>query len=146
MKKKSPLISVIIPTYNSYKFLIQSIESVINQSYREWELIIIDDNSIDGTFKILDYYKKNKKIKCIKLLKNRGPAYCRNLGVKISKGKYISFLDSDDVWLKNKLKIQVKFMEKNKCSFTATKDQRANCLFRVKRLQSSNRKTVPMIA
>ena len=107
-----PLISIITPSYNSAGFITPTIDSVINQSYTNWELIIIDDKSKDNTCELVeDFAKKHEKIRLIKLEKNGGVANARNVGLAEAKGKYIAFLDSDDVWLTEKLAQQVAFME-----------------------------------
>lgn len=110
------MISVVIPTYNSEKTVLIAIKSVLMQNYQDWEIVIVDDGSKDDTFNVIDDFLKtlphNISVK-IKLLKqeNQGPSAARNLGVNLSKGEYIAFLDSDDVWDKNKLEIQMKHME-----------------------------------
>ena len=97
MTKKKPKVSVVIPTYNSEKFIEKCIESVLNQTLKEIEVIVIDDNSIDSTKSIIvNYTKKDRRIKCIFSEKNRGTSYSRNLGIKVSSGKFIGFIDSDD--------------------------------------------------
>lgn len=106
------MISVIIPTYNRGYIIKNSIESVLNQTYENIELIVVDDNSDDNTEEIINSFN-DKRVKYIKLQENRGACYARNLGVKYSKGKYISFQDSDDVWHKDKLEKQKNFLEKN---------------------------------
>ena len=113
-------IDIIMPNYNKERFLSEAIESVIRQTYKNWKLYIIDDFSSDNSRKILKGYKKNKKIKVYLLNKNKGPAFCRNLGLKKSNARYIAFLDSDDFWKKNKLKNQINFMFKKKYPFTFT--------------------------
>ena len=115
MKLKTPKISVIITCFNSEKFLKKSIQSVLNQSYKDFELIIVDDCSSDLTKKIiLDHKNKDKRIKTSFIRKNSGTASIpRNLGAKISKGEYLAFLDSDDIWIKDKLKIQIKNISKS---------------------------------
>ena len=95
---KHPKIDVIIPNFNKEKFLYDSINSVINQDYQDWNLYIIDDNSTDKSLKIFEKFETNPKIKIIKLSKNKGPSFCRNLGIRLSKSEFISFLDSDDFW------------------------------------------------
>ena len=99
--------------HNSQKYLRQSISSVINQSYKNWEIILWDNKSTDQSRKIVESFK-NKKIKYFfsNKLTNLGKA--RNLAVKKAKGKYIAFIDTDDTWPKNKLKIQMEFLKKNK--------------------------------
>ena len=113
-------VDVIMPNYNKGEFLKESINSVLSQSYKNWKLYIIDDYSSDDSSKILKKYKKNKKIKILFLKKNKGPSFCRNLGLKKSNSKFIAFLDSDDYWKKNKLKNQINFMIKNNYPFTFT--------------------------
>lgn len=108
-----------MPNFNSEKYIKSAINSVLNQTFKKWELIIVDDNSNARTVKILKNYK-NKKIKLIFLKKNKGAAYCRNLAIKNSTGKYLTFLDSDDIWNKKKLSLQYNFMENNQFIFTYT--------------------------
>lgn len=114
------LVSIIMPTYNSDEYLIQTIESVLRQTYRNWELIIVDDYSQDNTIEILNYFKNNPKIKIYLNRNNKGSDSCRNIGLEKCKGKYIAFLDSDDIWSKYKLEEQIKFMKTYKLNFTCT--------------------------
>lgn len=113
------LISIVIPTFNSSKYLSQTIETALNQTYKNIEIIIVDDNSTDNTIKIIkNYQKKNSKIKFFKIKnkKNTGSgsgSKPRNIGIKKSKGKYIAFLDSDDLWDKNKLQRQLETISIN---------------------------------
>lgn len=119
--KKQPLVSVIMPSYNCEKFISDSIESVLNQSYENFELIIVDDISTDKTVSIIKKIKKqDKRIKLFILESKGGPAIARNKAIKEAKGKYIAFLDSDDLWKPNKLKKQIEFMEKNNIYFSYT--------------------------
>tara|TARA_E500000178_G_C16905985_1_gene700312 strand:- start:407 stop:1150 length:744 start_codon:yes stop_codon:yes gene_type:complete len=113
-------VDIILPSFDCEDYLEQTMKSIVNQSFKSWRLIVIDDNSNLETKKILSRYKKNKKVKIIELPKNRGVAYCRNLGIKKSKSKYLAFIDSDDTWNKNKLKFQINFMEKRNLDFTFT--------------------------
>jgi teichuronic acid biosynthesis glycosyltransferase TuaG len=117
-------IDIIIPVYNSEKYIQNTVNSVLNQTYKYWRLIIIDDASTDNTRKILEkLYKKYRNKKKITILKNevnKGQAFSRNLGLKYSKSQLVSFLDSDDFWDKNKLKNQIKFMMTNNYDFTYT--------------------------
>ncbi len=107
------MISIIIPTYNRCAYLFRAIESVLSQTYQDFELLIIDDGSTDETEKnVINLIKENKKIKYIKT-PNRGVSAARNLGIHISTGELISFLDSDDEWLPDKLKIQIDFLQNN---------------------------------
>ena len=120
MNVKNNSVDVIIPNYNKGKYLKKSIESVINQTFKNWKLYIVDDNSNDNSKEILNYYKKNKKIRVLYLKKNIGPGLARNRGLIASKSKYIAFLDSDDYWKTNKLKSQILFMKKHNLNFTYT--------------------------
>nr|WP_314377818.1 glycosyltransferase family 2 protein [uncultured Campylobacter sp.] len=113
------LVSVIMPSYNSENFIEQSIKSVQEQTYPYWELIIVDDCSQDNSAKIIKgIAKQDSRIKFIKLKTNSGAAVARNTAIKIASGRYIAFLDSDDLWLKDKLNLQIEFMKKNGLSFT----------------------------
>lgn len=115
------LVSVIMPTYNCGKFIGESIESVQKQTYSQWELIIVDDCSTDDTMSIVQKYKTtDKRIKYHKLEKNSGPAVARTKAMELASGNYMAFLDSDDLWVPNKLERQVKFMESHQYAFTCT--------------------------
>ena len=115
MKNINPLVSVIIPSYNGLPFLKDAIKSVLEQTYKNFELIIVDDSSEDNTYGyILSLIKKDKRIKYFKTPKNTGTtAAARNFGVKRSKGNFLSFLDADDLWHKNKLEKQINSLKKN---------------------------------
>lgn len=109
---KKPTVSVIIPTYNRAYLIGKAIKSVLNQSYQDFELIVIDDASTDSTEdKIKEYQKKNNRIKYIKHMKNKGSSAARNTGIKAAKGDYIAFQDSDDEWLPGKLEKQMNKFE-----------------------------------
>jgi glycosyltransferase involved in cell wall biosynthesis len=101
------LISVVIPVFNAQEYIENTVDSVINQEYKNWELIIIDDCSTDDSLSIVETkYKSNKKIEIIKLERNSGgPAKPRNIGIKNSNGDFIAFLDQDDIWDNGKLRI-----------------------------------------
>lgn len=115
------LISIITPSFNSSRFISQTIDSVLSQNYDKWEMIIVDDASEDKSNKIIEeYIKKDSRIKLIKLKINSGPSEARNRAIEIAKGRYIAFLDADDVWFPEKLKKQISFMEEYKLSFTYT--------------------------
>ena len=113
-------ISIIMPNYNSQKYLRETIKSITQQTYQNWELIIVDDNSNIKTKNILKSFKNNKRIKVFFLKQNKGDGYCRVYGIKKSKSRIIAFIDSDDLWTKNKLKNQLDFMQKNRFIFTYT--------------------------
>ena len=101
-------ISIIIPTYNSAQYICEAIESVLNQTYKDFEIIVVDDGSTDNTKEVIKPYLN--KIKYI-YQQNSGPSAARNRGIKEAKGEYIAFLDADDIWLPQKLELQIKFME-----------------------------------
>ncbi len=116
---KNELVSIITPSYNSSKFISETIESVLSQTYTNWEMIIIDDKSPDDSNVLIEsYIKRDNRIKLIKLDKNSGPAFARNEGIRGAKGRYISFLDADDLWFPHKLNTQISFMNKNNLAFT----------------------------
>ena len=111
---KASLISIILSTYNGSKYISESIESVLNQSYSNFEFIIINDASTDNIEDIiLDYQKKDNRIIYIKNKKNLNVSKSRNKWIKIAKWKYITNIDDDDIWMKDKLEKQVDFMENN---------------------------------
>ena len=120
ISKKIFSIDIIMPSYNKANYLDDSIKSIICQSLKNWNLYIIDDNSTDDSWKIINKYSKLKNINIIKLKKNKGPSFCRNFGMRLSKSKYISFIDSDDTWDPKKLEKQIRFMEDNNFDFTYT--------------------------
>ena len=117
-----PLISIILPTYNAEKYIKETIESILNQTYKNWELIITDDNSSDKTLKILRLYAKRfDRIKLYINSKNEGAACARNNCLKFCNSDFIAFIDSDDWWEINKLELQINFMLENNypISFTS---------------------------
>lgn len=132
------LVTVITPTYNSERFIAETIHSVKEQTYTNWEMIIIDDCSTDRTVELVKKeQEKDSRIKLIQLEQNRGAAVARNTGMENAKGKYIAFLDSDDYWLPNKLEEQISFMQENNYAFTfssfAIMDQYGNLLGKTNR-------------
>ena len=105
--------------YNSEKTIGDTINSVLSQTYTNWEMIIIDDCSSDKSYEIVkEFSSKDKRIVLLQTNVNSGTAVTRNVGIKYANGKYISFLDSDDLWKNNKLEVQVGFMKKNNCLFS----------------------------
>ena len=119
--KMEPLVSIITPSYNSANFIGATIESVLNQTYKNFEMIIVDDLSTDNTEQIVKKYLKNdKRIKFFSLPKKGGASEARNKAISEAKGKYIAFLDSDDIWKKEKLENQISFMENNNIDFSYT--------------------------
>ena len=117
MNKSQPLVSVVMPVYNAGDFLVEAIESILNQTYQNFEFIIVDDNSTDGSNRIIKRYQKRypKKIKLIQMTKtlNCGGDRCANEGIKLATGKYIARMDADDIAHKDRLTRQVSFLEKN---------------------------------
>ena len=115
----SPLVSIITPTFNSEKFISETIKSVQDQTYENWEMIIVDDCSSDKTTEIVELASNNdKRIKPFKLEKNSGAGIARNTAVEKASGKYIAFLDADDLWKPEKLEKQINFLISNQLYFT----------------------------
>ena len=117
----SPLVSIITPNYNCARFIAQTIESVLAQTYTNWEMLIVDDCSTDGSYEIAQKYaEKDSRIKVFRNEKDSGAAVSRNRAIEASSGEYVAFLDSDDLWLPEKLERQLKFMQENNCDFSFT--------------------------
>lgn len=114
----SDLVSIIMPSYNTENFIDEAINSVLNQTHKNWELIIVDDASTDSTDKVVEKFLNDRRIHYIKNKENYGAAISRNFAIKQAKGKWIAFLDSDDIWMPQKLERQINFMIKNKYSFS----------------------------
>ena len=108
---------MVMPTYNKGHFIQDSIESVLAQTYKHWELLIVDDGSTDNTQGILETYT-DRRIKVFKNSENKGAAYSRTFALEKAEGRYIAFLDSDDLWRPEKLAMQVAFMQHNGYGFT----------------------------
>lgn len=106
-----PKISVIIPCYNGEKFIGNAIKSVLNQTYKNWELIVVDDGSTDSSCEIVEHYLNNDKVMLIKNISNEGIAKTMNKGIKVSTGDFIAFLDQDDTWHPRKLELQLQKFE-----------------------------------
>lgn len=118
---KNNLVSIITPSFKSEKFISKTIESVLKQTYQNWEMIIVDDISPDNSNIIIEKYRtKDSRIKLIKLEKNSGPAIARNRAIEEAKGRYIAFLDSDDLWTPEKLSKQISFMQENDVALSYT--------------------------
>ena len=115
----SDLVSIIMPSYNTAKYIKNSIQSVINQTYTNWELIIVDDCSTDNTDEVVNGIIDDR-IHYIKNEKNSGAAVSRNRALREAKGKWIAFLDSDDLWMPQKLNEQIRFMKDNNYHFSYT--------------------------
>ena len=118
--KKENKIDIILPNFNSSGYIKETIKSIIDQTFKNWKLIIVDDCSDKKTRILLKKFSKNKRIKIYWLKKNKGAGYCRNYAIKKSKSPYLAFIDSDDIWKKDKLETQLRFMENNNYLFTYT--------------------------
>lgn len=141
----SKLVSIIMPTYNCAKFIGKTIESVIAQTYENWELIIVDDCSKDNTEEVVSKYKDNR-IKYYRLKNNSGAAVARTEAMKKAIGSYMAFLDSDDLWKEDKIEKQLEFMNKNNYNFTCTEyeqideeGKKLNKVIKVKKRADYNR-------
>lgn len=139
-----PLISIIIPIFNGEKYIFETIQSVLNQTYTNWEMIIVDNKSTDDSIKVIKTICDNR-IKIIHLEYNSGgPARPRNIGLDNAKGEYIAFLDADDVWLPNKLEEQFIFMSKNNLNFSSTSanyiDEKSNSIAKMNKFKNHLRK------
>ncbi|MBQ7688857.1 MAG: glycosyltransferase family 2 protein [Clostridia bacterium] len=113
------LVSIIMPSYNTADYIGASINSVLAQTYQNWELIIVDDCSTDATDAAVAAFQ-DPRIRYLKNGRNSGAAVSRNRALREAKGKWIAFLDSDDLWLPQKLEKQIAFMKKNRCAFSYT--------------------------
>ena len=113
------LVSILMPTFNAEKFIKAAVESVQKQTYENWEMILVDDASTDETVKIIaDFAQKDSRIKHYQLQTNSGNGFARNIALEKASGKYIAFLDADDLWFPEKLEKQIQFLKANNLSFT----------------------------
>ena len=113
-------VEIVMPNYNSEQYISQTIDSIINQTFKNWRLTIVDGNSNQEAQKILKNYMNHPNINVIFLKKNKKAGFCRNLAIRNSKSEYLAFIDSDDIWEKEKLSKQLSFMIENKYHFTYT--------------------------
>ena len=117
----SPEVSVIMPTFNSEKYIANAISSVINQKFKNWELLIIDAESTDKTNKIVEnFVKSDPRVRLVINFDDRGPAHARATGIRLAAGQFVAFLDADDLWFPSKLEKQLDFMKKNSFRFSYT--------------------------
>jgi teichuronic acid biosynthesis glycosyltransferase TuaG len=115
----SELVSIITPTFNAEKYIRATLLSVINQSYQNWEMILVDDASTDQTVSVIEEFTQNdNRIKLYKLPKNSGNGFARNVALEKALGKYIAYLDADDLWFPEKLEKQIQFLKTNNLPFT----------------------------
>ena len=110
-------VDIVLPNYNSAPYLSETINSVINQTFKNWKLVIVDGNSNIETRKILENYANHPNVNIIWLKKNKKAGFCRNLAIRNSKSDYIAFIDSDDIWEKEKLSKQLDFIDKKQILF-----------------------------
>ena len=121
MERTQDLVSIITPVYECEKFIEETLKCVLNQTYNNWEMLLVDDCSPDNSYKIIKKYtEKDKRFKYIKLKENSGAAVARNTALSESKGRFIAYLDADDLWDNDKLEKQIAFMKKNNYAFTCT--------------------------
>ena len=113
-------VDIVLPNYNSAPYVSETINSIVNQTFKNWKLTIVDDNSNIATQKVLKNYANHQNINIIWLKKHKRAGFCRNLAIRNSKSEYIAFIDSDDIWEKEKLSQQLDFMIKNNYHFTYT--------------------------
>ena len=126
------LVSIITPSYQTAAYITETIESVLAQTYTNWEMIIVDDCSTDMTDEVVSPYLNDSRIRYLKNEKNSGAAVSRNRALQEAKGRWIAFLDSDDLWSPEKLEKQIAFMENNGYAFSYTEyeeiDEKSNSL------------------
>lgn len=116
VKNQGPLVSIVMPVHNGAEFIDDTIHSVLGQTYENWELLIVDDSSSDNTLEVIGQFS-SEKIRLITCKKNGGAAKARNRGVRAAKGRYLCFLDADDLWQPDKLQRQIEFMKEKDCAF-----------------------------
>lgn len=121
--RKEELVSIIMPCYNAGNYIKASIDSVISQTYKNFELIIVDDLSSDDSVSIIGNFDDDR-INLIRLSENGGAGVSRNKGIEAARGRFIAFLDSDDLWRPNKLEVQIKFMIDKKCALSYSQYQK----------------------
>ncbi len=117
------LVSIIVPVYNVEGFISETMESVVNQTYPCWELLLVEDGSGDGTAAVIEEYvsqRKEERIRLIRQPSNMGAARARNRGLQEARGRYIAYLDADDLWMPRKLELQLAFMESRGAAFAFT--------------------------
>lgn len=113
------LVSIITPVYKCEEYIVRTMNSVLTQTYADWEMLLVDDCSPDGSAEIIrSYAERDSRFKYIRLENNSGAAIARNVGLEHAKGRYIAYLDADDIWLPEKLERQIRFMEENDVQFS----------------------------
>lgn len=121
MSKNEALVSIVMPAYNCEKYVVEAINSILAQTYRNWELLVLDDGSKDNTLRIIEEFSQNdSRIKALPNGKNLGVSATRNIGIELASGEWIAFLDSDDMWKPEKLEKQFEIVEKEAAEFLFT--------------------------
>lgn len=120
MSKDRPVVSIIVPVYNAENYIADAINMVKEQSFTDWELILIDDCSLDKSVEVIEKFLSDERIVLLKQETNQRAARARNRGIKEARGEYIAFLDADDVWMKDKLSKELSFMKEKDCAFGFT--------------------------
>lgn len=116
-----PILTVVMPSYNSERFIAESIESILRQTFQEWELIVVDDASTDATTDIVSaYQRQDPRVRLIPQSVNRGAAHARNVALDLARGAFVAFIDSDDVWFPKKASTQVQAMERLQADISYT--------------------------
>lgn len=134
------LVSIIIPYYKNSTYIKKTLKSALSQTYKNFEIIIVYDDQDKQDINLIKELKKNdKRIKLIINRKNFGAGYSRNIGINYAKGRYIAFLDSDDLWHKNKLKIQIEYMSKHKYKISHTSYKVIDMMGNFKKIRSSKK-------
>ncbi|WP_176719658.1 glycosyltransferase family 2 protein [Salinivibrio sp. BNH] len=114
-----PTVSIITPSYDCSNYISNTIDSVLFQTFTDWEMIVVDDCSSDNSVSVINsYMEKDSRIRLIQLKENSGAAIARNTAIEVAQGRYIAFLDSDDLWEPEKLAIQLSFMQRNDIAFS----------------------------
>lgn len=121
MELRENRISIVVPVYNSEQYIEETIQCVLKQTYADWEVIFVDDASKDKSVAVIEkYLKEDKRMHLYQNSENRGPAYTRNRGIKKAQGRYLAYLDADDLWDADKLEKQIRFMRQKGCAFSFT--------------------------
>jgi teichuronic acid biosynthesis glycosyltransferase TuaG len=122
-----PVVSIVMPTFNSARFIEASIDSVLNQEFQEWELLVVDGGSRDNTQEIVARFSiVDPRVRLVPNPDDKGPAHARSEGVREARGEYVAFLDGDDLWLRSKLSIQIEFMRRTAVDFSYTQYRKMN--------------------
>lgn len=119
MGLKEGMVSIVIPMYNSEKYIGETIQCILNQTYKNWEIIFVDDGSKDKSVQIVKEFQ-DSRMHLYQNEKNYGPAYTRNQGIRKAQGRYLAYIDADDLWDADKLEKQIRFMQRMGCAFSFT--------------------------